>query len=93
LADGAGTSKGGSETQNQDQGERGLQLAGGPEENGDSRTGDDKKDSDAAARKFKEEPWVAKLPPHLRQAIRANSQRRAPRGYEQRLQRYFENVD
>ena len=28
-----------------------------------------------------------------RKAMRAKSQRRAPRGYEERLQRYFENID
>lgn len=38
-------------------------------------------------------PWFAKLPPELRQAIRANGQARAPRGYEERLQQYFQNVD
>jgi hypothetical protein len=36
---------------------------------------------------------MAKLPPELRQAIRAQSQRAPPRGYESRLKRYFENVD
>jgi hypothetical protein len=44
-------------------------------------------------RTFREEPWVAKLPPELRQAIRAQSQRRPPRAYEERLRRYFENID
>jgi hypothetical protein len=45
------------------------------------------------ARKQAEEPWVMNLPPELRQAIRANSQQRPPRGYEDRLQRYFKSVD
>jgi len=44
-------------------------------------------------RPFLEEPWFAKLPPELRRAIRNNSQRRPPRGYEQRLKRYFQSVD
>ncbi|HEY5311163.1 MAG TPA: hypothetical protein VIK18_01545, partial [Pirellulales bacterium] len=44
-------------------------------------------------RTFREEPWVAKLPPELRQAIRAQSQRRPPAAYEERLRRYFENID
>jgi hypothetical protein len=34
-----------------------------------------------------------KLPPELCSAIRANAQRRPPRGYEERLERYFRNVD
>jgi hypothetical protein len=50
-------------------------------------------DSKLGERTFHEEPWVAKLPPELRQAIRAQSQRPPPRGYEGRLRRYFENVD
>ncbi len=41
----------------------------------------------------REAPWFARLPPELRQAIRANAQRRAPRGYEQRLKDYFESLE
>jgi hypothetical protein len=44
------------------------------------------------ARAVREEAWFAKLPPELRQAIRARPVRRAPRGYEERLQRYFESI-
>lgn len=40
-----------------------------------------------------EAPWFAQLPPEVRAAIRANAQRRPPRGYEERLQRYFKNLD
>ncbi len=47
-----------------------------------------------ARRKTKKKtPWFAKLPPELRNAIRARSQRRAPRAYESRLRRYFESLD
>jgi hypothetical protein len=59
----------------------------------DSRAGDSKEDAKVDARKFREEPWFAKLPPDLRKAIRAKSQRKAPRGYEERLKRYFESID
>ena len=44
-------------------------------------------------RRFLESPWFAKLPPELRNAIRNNAQRRPPRGYEERLKRYFESMD
>jgi hypothetical protein len=40
-----------------------------------------------------EEPWMAKLPAELRNAIRAEAQRPAPRGYEERLRNYFKNID
>jgi hypothetical protein len=55
--------------------------------------GDTKEDSEAPERKFQVEPWFAKLPPEVRSAIRSNSQRRPPRGYDERMQRYFENQD
>ena len=60
---------------------------------GDSRTGEAPNRDPAAARKTPEEPWIMDLPPELRSAIRANSQRRPPRGYEERLERYFKNID
>lgn len=50
-------------------------------------------DARSGERNFREEPWVAKLPPELRAAIRAQSQRRPPAAYEERLRRYFENVE
>ena len=89
----AGSSKGGEESQNQRGPDSPLQLL--PQTPGaDSRTPNaGPRDAESAKRSFKEEPWFAKLPPEVRKAIRANSQRRAPRGYEERLERYFENID
>jgi len=49
--------------------------------------------AEADRRRFVEEPWLLELPPEVRAAIRANVQRRPPRGYEERLQRYFKNID
>ena len=46
-----------------------------------------------AAERLQEEPWFAKLPPDMREAIRSNSQRRPPPGYDRRIQEYFENTD
>jgi hypothetical protein len=40
-----------------------------------------------------QKPWIAKLPPELRKAIRSNAQQRPPRGYEERLQEYFQNLE
>jgi hypothetical protein len=39
------------------------------------------------------EAWFARLPPSVQAAIQAKSRGKAPRGYEERLRRYFENVD
>jgi hypothetical protein len=60
----------------------------------DNRTPDDKAhDTDAAKKQSKEDPWFAKLPPDVRNAIRAKSHRPAPKAYEDRLKHYFENID
>lgn len=61
---------------------------------GDSRTGDAANPAPEATRRLgREEPWHADLPPEIRSAIRANAQRRPPRGYEEKLERYFKNID
>jgi hypothetical protein len=44
-------------------------------------------------RDFSSEPWFAKLPAEVRDAIRAQARRPAPRGYEERLRRYFEELE
>ena len=50
--------------------------------------GPEGKDREAA-----EKPWMAELPPEVRDALRVNSQQRPPRGYEEVLRRYFKNLD
>ncbi len=40
-----------------------------------------------------DDAWMAKLPAELRNAIRAEAQRPAPHGYEERLRNYFKNVE
>jgi len=47
----------------------------------------------AGPQKLAEEPWFLRLPPEMREAIRSNSQRQPPPGYEQRMQEYFQNTD
>ena len=44
-------------------------------------------------RDLSREPWFAKLPPEVRRAVRAQARQPAPRGYEERLRRYFESLD
>lgn len=88
-----GSTKGGNEAQNQRSPDGALQLV--PQQMGtDSKTPNaGPRDAEPGKHQFKEEPWFAKLPPDVRKAIRAKGQNRAPRGYEERLQRYFENID
>ncbi|MCC9609517.1 hypothetical protein LOC68_04820 [Blastopirellula sp. JC732] len=92
VAAAGGTSQGGEQTQNQDGAEMPLSLSPEPE-GGESQASLADGDSDAKARRFDNEPWFAKLPPGLQKAIQAGARREPPRGYEQRLRRYFENVD
>jgi len=56
-------------------------------------TPDSDKDAEPADKKFVEKPWFAKLPPEVRSAIRSSINRRAPRGYEETMQKYFENLE
>jgi len=63
------------------------------EAQGDSRTADSQSDADLRMRSVEKEAWFAKLPPDLRKAIQARARRPAPRGYEERLRRYFESGD
>jgi hypothetical protein len=88
-----GTTQAGSTSSNQRASDSPLEQVEGLEKGIDGRTDNGGNDAEAAARKFAKEPWFTRLPPELRKAIRANSQRRAPRGYEERMNRYFENVD
>lgn len=57
----------------------------------DSRAATGNNSADLAARKFQDEAWFAKLPPSLQKAIQSKARRNAPRGYEERLKRYFES--
>src|SRR5689334_18923802 len=86
-----GAAQGGKSDNNQKLADANPELK--PAAQADSRSADGKEDSDAKAQKFAKEPWFAKLPPSLRNAIEAKSRGKAPRGYEERLKRYFENVD
>jgi hypothetical protein len=91
LATSGGVSVSGETPDNQRPSEQALEMA--PEAQGDSRTGDDNTDAEIKERLLREEPWFANLPPTLRNAIRASARRQPPRGYEERLRRYFESTD
>jgi hypothetical protein len=59
-----------------------------------SRSGSEKSsDVPAGKQDLKNQPWFARLPPDVQKAIRSSSERPAPRGYEDRLRKYFENTD
>jgi hypothetical protein len=48
---------------------------------------------DSQTRKLKTAAWFSRLPPALRKAMNARARRPAPRGYRDRLRRYFESID
>jgi len=93
MIGGGGVSQPGPWVQNQLEPELDLMPADPQLSQGVLSAESDKDVDEFAGRSFIEEPWFAKLPLELRQAIRSNAQRRAPRGYEERLKRYFESVD
>ncbi|MCO6456022.1 MAG: hypothetical protein J5I93_12050, partial [Pirellulaceae bacterium] len=68
-----------------------LELSATP--TNDSRSEQDGQESVVDQRRFADDPWFARLPPSLRDAIRSRSRRAPPRGYEERLRRYFESID
>lgn len=87
----AGSPKGGNTQNNQTPPERPLDLK--TPMASDSRGDKVNQDSNAETQKFTKEPWFTKLPPGVRKAIEAKARREAPRGYEERLRRYFESSD
>ena len=86
-----GAASGGNSANNQQPADAPLKLNNAAQ--GDSRGEKVNQDADAGGLKFEKEPWFAKLPPNLRKAIEAKTRRDPPRGYEERLRRYFESVD
>ena len=91
LAKKGGASDKGTPQENQKQEKGELQLT--PAAQGDSKGEKENQDAANAAKKFEKEPWFAKLPPSLRSAIQSKSRGKTPRGYEERLKRYFESVE
>ena len=91
MASKGGAAKGGESENNQDQPKGDLQTAEAPM--ADSRGELAERDVTAGGFQSEAEAWFAKLPPSLRAAIQAKSRGKAPRGYEDRLRRYFESVD
>src|SRR5690606_7993893 len=88
TANAGGAAVAGGPTQNQETPDGPLQLE--PAAQADSRAADSQEDSNTAARRFAEDPWFAKLPPNLRNALQSKVRRSPPRGYEELLRRYFE---
>ena len=59
----------------------------------DSRAATSTADIKSNLRSIESEAWFVKLPPEVQQAVRASTRSRPPRGYEERLKRYFESID
>jgi hypothetical protein len=91
MPKGGGVAKTGETVNNQKPPPSALTLQS--EAKGDSHAEDSQKDADVKFRSVEKEAWFAKLPPDLKKAIQARARRPAPRGYEERLRRYFESLD
>ena len=77
IAAQGGSAQAGPSTESQEQPKGPLQVAQAAQGEGQGQKAEE--DSSAAARKFKEEPWFAKLPPALQGAIQAKSRNYAVR--------------
>ena len=86
-----GAAKNGQKSDNQAQAKGELETA--ETANADSRGEKGGQDAAGGGLQFEREPWFAKLPPSLKAAIQTKTHGKAPRGYEERLRRYFESVD
>lgn len=94
TAQGGGTSKGGSLAQNDSLKDGPLESVPTEGSAGDSRTGNaGAREDETNPQNYRRDAWFAKLPPNLRNAIRANAQQEAPRAYRERLKRYFESIE
>ncbi len=94
TAQGGGTSKGGTFAENDGLKDGPLQATSTEGQAGDSRTPNaGARDDETNPRNYRRNAWFAKLPPNLRNAIRANAQQEAPRAYRERLKRYFESIE
>jgi hypothetical protein len=94
TAQGGGTSKGGNLAQNDGLKDGPLEFIPTDGSAGDSRTPNaGERQDETSPRNDRRDAWFAKLPPNLRNAIRANAQQEAPRAYRERLKRYFESIE
>ena len=60
---------------------------------GDSRVpGGRGKDADVPLLGNQQSPWLTTLPKSIQQAIKSGNKRTLPRGYEDRLKRYFNSI-
>jgi colicin import membrane protein len=86
-----GAVKSGAASKNAEVAKGDLELA--PAAEADSRGQASGHDAASAAGRLAAEAWFARLPPSIQAAIQARARGKAPRGYEERLRRYFESVD
>jgi hypothetical protein len=94
AAQGGGTSRGGNFAENDPLKDGPLEFVPTDGSAGDSRTGNaGERQDETNPQSYRRDAWFAKLPPNLRNAIRANAQQEAPRAYRERLKRYFESIE
>ena len=70
-----------------------FELTGDPAWAADARTALNGQDSTAKSREAEHNAWSTTLPKSIRDSIRARGNRSLPRGYEDRLKAYFEELE
>jgi len=93
---GGGSSRGGRSATNPDVKDGPPVLAEAPQDNDtrlDEKRGGDVGDEARRKREGKEPSWFTALPEAVRNAMKSREKKTPPRGYEQRLKKYFENIE
>ena len=74
----------------------GVTMQEAPRDNdtrSDERRGDSLPKDSLRLRKRRSAAWFAALPRGIRKAMKSRQRKALPRGYEERLKRYFESLD
>jgi len=93
---GGGSAKGGRSTQNMPVKAGPMSMKEAPRDNdnrSDDRRGEQLPTDSRRARKRRDAAWFARLPGGVRKAMKSRANRVLPRGYEERLRKYFESLD
>ena len=93
---GGGSARGGRSTENMPVKDGGMNMQEAPRDNDnrpDELRGEDVDKSSLRGGRRRDAAWFTTLPQGVRKAMQSRAKRALPRGYEERLKKYFESLD